>query len=141
MSQFILFSSSSKQNLVFVEGKTDVRHFKKAMEMLGYDLDVDFFDMHDATTLSNFIKCIPAKLLNKKSLIALFDCDSEGDKGFKGKDCGLTGVKEVASEQSEGRSLYKDCTALWIREILSSRVSVSNRHPQNEQNIGKAELQ
>ncbi|MBO7114248.1 MAG: AAA family ATPase [Bacteroidaceae bacterium] len=104
MSQFILFSSSSKQNLVFVEGKTDVRHFKKAMEMLGYDLDVDFFDMHDATTLSNFIKCIPAKLLNKKSLIALFDCDSEGDKGFKGKDCGLTGVKEVASEQSEGRS-------------------------------------
>lgn len=104
MSQFTLFSSSSKQNLVFVEGKTDVRHYKKAMQMLGYDLDVDFFDMHDATTLSNFIKCIPAKLLNKKSLIALFDCDAEGCKGFQGKDCGLAGVKEVASEQSEGRS-------------------------------------
>lgn len=104
MSRFTLLSSSTKQNLVFVEGKTDVRHFEKAMQVLGYDLDVDFFDMHDATTLSNFIKCTPARLFNKKTLIALFDCDAEGDKGFKGKDCNIAGVKEVTSEQSEGKS-------------------------------------
>ena len=104
MSQYTLFSSSPKQNLVFVEGKTDVRHFKKAMEMLGYELDVDFFDMHDATSLSNFIKCLPAKLLNKNSLIALFDCDAEGEKGFKGGDCEIKGAKVVTSEQSEGKS-------------------------------------
>lgn len=104
MSQFTLLSSSPKQNLVFVEGKTDVRHFKKAIQILGYDLDVDFFDMHDATTLSNFIKCTPAKLFNKKSLIALFDCDAEGEKGFKGNDCGIIGAKAVSSEQCEGRS-------------------------------------
>lgn len=104
MSQFTQLSSSQKQNLVFVEGKTDVKHFNKAMQMLGYDLDVEFFDMHDATTLSNFITCTPARLFNKKSLIALFDCDREGKKGYKGKDCGIEGVKEVTSEQSEGRS-------------------------------------
>lgn len=104
MSSFTYLSSSTKQNLVFVEGKTDVRHFKKAMEVLGYDLDVDFFDMHDATTLSSFIKCAPARLFNKKTLIALFDCDKEGEKGFQGKDCEIPKVKEVTSEQCEGNS-------------------------------------
>lgn len=104
MSSFTMLSTSPKQNLVFVEGKTDVRHFTKAMKMLGYDLDVAFFDMHDATTLSSFIKSTPAKLFNKKSLIAVFDCDTEGDKGFKGNDTGIEGVKAVSSEQCEGRS-------------------------------------
>lgn len=104
MSSFTMLSASTKQNLVFVEGKTDVRHFTKAMQMLGYNMDVDFFDMHDATTLSSFIKCTPARLLNKKSLIALFDCDAEGEKGIRGKDSDIVGVKEVTSEQSEGKS-------------------------------------
>lgn len=104
MSNFTLLSSSSKNNLVFVEGKTDVRHFTRAMQVLGYNLDVDFFDMHDATTLSNFIKCVPARLFNKKSLIALFDCDAEGNKGLNGRDCDIAGVKQVTSEQSEGKS-------------------------------------
>lgn len=104
MSNFTLFSSSSKNNLVFVEGKTDVKHFAKAMQMLGYNLDVEFFDMHDATTLSNFISCAPARLFNKKSLIALFDCDREGNKGYKGNDCDIAGAKVVTSEQSEGKS-------------------------------------
>ncbi len=104
MSSFSSVSASPKQNIVFVEGKTDVRHFMKAIQMLAPDLDVAFFDMHDATTLSSFIKCVPAKLFNKKSLIALFDCDIEGNKGFNGKDCGISGVKEVTSEQSEGKS-------------------------------------
>lgn len=104
MSSFTMLSKSPKQNIVFVEGKTDVRHFTKAMQVLDYNLDVAFFDMHDAITLSNFIKCTPAKLFNKKSLIALFDCDAEGEKGFKGKDIEIPGVKEVTSEQCAGHS-------------------------------------
>lgn len=105
MSKFTLLSSSTKHNLVFVEGKTDVRHYTKAMQALGFDLDVDFFDMHDASTLSSFISCAPARLFNKKSLIALFDCDKEGDKGYnKGRDCEIAGVKVITSEQCEGNS-------------------------------------
>ena len=104
MSNFTQLSLSPKQNLVFVEGKTDVRHYKKAMQVLGYNLDVEFFDMHDATTLSNFIKCVPARLFNKKTLIALFDCDREGEKQFQGKDSNIPGAKIVTSEQSEGKS-------------------------------------
>lgn len=105
MSNFTLLSSSPKQNLVFVEGKTDVKHFTKAMEVLGYNLDVDFFDMHDASTLSSFISSAPARLFNKKTLIALYDCDKEGDKGYnKGKDFDIAGVKMVTSEQCEGKS-------------------------------------
>lgn len=104
MSGFTMLSECPKHNIVFVEGKTDVRHFEKAMQILGYNLDVEFFDMHDATTLSNFIKNAPARLHNKKSLIALFDCDIEGNKGYKGKDCQIAGAKEVTSEQCEGKS-------------------------------------
>lgn len=132
MSNFTILSESTKHNLVFVEGKTDVKHFTRAMQVLGYDLDVEFFDMHDATTLSDFIKTCPAKLFNKKHLIALFDCDTEGDKGFKGKECGIEGVKEVTSEQSEGKSfcmkllpphgLEKYCPVeyLYSKDILDS---------------------
>lgn len=140
MSQFTQLSSSQKQNLVFVEGKTDVKHFNKAMQMLGYNLDVEFFDMHDATTLSNFITCTPARLFNKKSLIALFDCDREGSKGYKGKDCGIEGVKEVTSEQSEGRSfcvmiippagLEKYCPVeyLYSKEVLDGNNVLTKRN-------------
>lgn len=140
MSQFTQLSSSQKQNLVFVEGKTDVKHFNKAMQMLRYNLDVEFFDMHDATTLSNFITCTPARLFNKKSLIALFDCDREGNKGYKGKDCGIEGVKEVTSEQSEGRSfcvmiippagLEKYCPVeyLYSKEVLDGNNVLTKRN-------------
>lgn len=140
MNHFTIFSSSPKNNLVFVEGKTDIRHFSRAMQVLGYNLDVEFFDMHDATTLSSFIKCTPAKLFNKKSLIALFDCDAEGDKGFRGKDIDIAGVKEVTSEQSEGRSfcikilppdgLEKYCPVeyLYSKEVLEKNNVLTKRN-------------
>ena len=140
MSSFTLLSTSPKHNLVFVEGKTDVRHFTKAVQMLGYDLDVDFFDMHDATTLSNFIKCAPARLFNKHSLIALFDCDAEGEKGFKGDDTEITGVKRVTSEQCEGNSfcikiippvgLEKYCPVeyLYSKDFLESNNVLTKRN-------------
>lgn len=140
MSSFSMLSTSPKQNLVFVEGKTDVRHFTKAMQVLGYDLDVAFFDMHDATTLSSFIKCTPAKLLHKKTMIALFDCDAEGEKGFKGNDIEIAGVKEVPSEQCEGRSfcikilppagLEKYCPVefLYTKDVLESNSVLTKRN-------------
>lgn len=140
MSSFTMFSTSPKQNLVFVEGKTDVRHFTKAMQVLGYDLDVAFFDMHDATTLASFIKCTPAKLFSKKSLIALFDCDAEGEKGFKGNDTNIPEVKEVTSEQCEGCSfcikilppagLEKYCPVeyLYSKDVLESNNVLSKRN-------------
>ena len=140
MSQFTQLSLSQKQNLVFVEGKTDVKHFNKAMQMLGYNLDVEFFDMHDATTLSNFIRCAPASLFNKNSLIALFDCDNEGNKGFKGNDCSIEGVKVVTSEQCEGKSfcikilppagLDKYCPVeyLYLKDVLESNNVLTKRN-------------
>lgn len=140
MSSFTMLSTSPKQNLVFVEGKTDVRHFTKAMQMLGYDLDVAFYDMHNATTLSSFIKCAPAKLFNKKSLIALFDCDAEGEKGFKGNDTEIPGVKIVTSEQCEGHNfcikiippagLEKYCPVeyLYAKEVLESNHMLTMRN-------------
>lgn len=149
MSRFSLLSTSPKQNLVFVEGKTDVRHFTKAMQMLGYDLDVEFFDMHDATTLSNFIKCAPARLFNKHSLIALFDRDAEGEKGFKGEDTDIDGVKRVTSEQCEGNSFcmrimppaglehYCPVEYLYAKDILeSNHVLTKRQYPDFSNLIG-----
>lgn len=141
MSNFTLLSSSSKQNLVFVEGKTDVKHFTRAMQVLGYNLDVDFFDMHNASSLSSFISCAPARLFNKKSLIALYDCDKEGDKGYnKGRDCDISGVKVVTSEQCEGKSfcikilppagLEKYCPVeyLYSKDVLDSNHILTKRN-------------
>ena len=141
MSNFTLLSSSPKQNLVFVEGKTDVKHFTRAMQVLGYNLDVEFFDMHDASTLSSFISCAPARLFNKKSLIALYDCDKEGEKGYnKGKDFDIAGVKVVTSEQCEGKSfcikilppagLEKYCPVeyLYSKDVLDSNHVLTKRN-------------
>lgn len=141
MSNFTLLSSSPKQNLVFVEGKTDVKHFTRAMQVLGYNLDVEFFDMHDASTLSSFISCAPARLFNKKSLIALYDCDKEGEKGYnKGRDYNIAGVKVVTSEQCEGKSfcikilppagLEKYCPVeyLYSKDVLDSNHVLTKRN-------------
>ena len=141
MSNFTLLSSSPKQNLVFVEGKTDVKHFTRAMQVLGYNLDVEFFDMHDASTLSSFISCAPARLFNKKSLIALYDCDKEGEKGYnKGRDFDIAGVKVVTSEQCEGKSfcikilppagLEKYCPVeyLYSKDVLDSNHVLTKRN-------------
>lgn len=149
MSNFSMLSTSPKQNLVFVEGKTDVQHFTKAMQMLGYDLDVEFFDMHDASTLSNFIKSAPARLFNKHSLIALFDCDAKGEKGFKGEDTVIPGVKRVTSEQCEGNSFcmrimppaglenYCPVEYLYAKDILeSNHVLIKRQYPEFSNMIG-----
>lgn len=141
MSNFTQLSSSTKHNLVFVEGKTDVKHYTKAIQVLGYDLDVQFFDMHDASTLSSFISCAPARLFNKKSLIAIFDCDKEGDDGYnKGKDCDIARVKVVTSEQCEGKSfrikilpptgLEKYCPVefLYPKEVLVENNVITKRN-------------
>ena len=140
MSSFTMLSTSTKNNLVFVEGKTDVRHFTKASQILGYDMDVEFFDMHDAMTLSSFIKCAPAKLFNKKTLIALFDCDAAGEKGFNGKVTEIAGVREVTSEQCDGRSfsikiippagLEKYCPVefLYEKELLERNSVLTKRN-------------
>lgn len=141
MSNFTILSESTKHNLVFVEGKTDVKHFTRAMQVLGYNLDVDFFDMHNASSLSSFISCAPARLFNKKSLIALYDCDKEGDKGYnKGRDCDISGVKVVTSEQCEGKSfcikilppagLEKYCPVeyLYSKDVLDSNHVLTKRN-------------
>ena len=72
MNQFIIAANTKKKNLLFVEGKTDVLHLKRAMDILGYDLDVEIIDLHDAGALANFIKSAPHKLFGKKKMIALF---------------------------------------------------------------------
>lgn len=108
IKQFSMVLDSNKENVLFVEGKTDVDHLMKAMDILGYDLNVEIIDMHDATTLANFIRSTPAKLFpNKKKLIALFDCDEAGKNAYgsaKGTDIGLPLTKKVSAEQCEGKS-------------------------------------
>ena len=115
IKQFSMAIDSDKENVLFVEGKTDVCHLKKAIEILGYDLDVEIIDMHDATTLASFIKSIPAKLFpDKKKIIALFDCDEAGNKALKSvnvSESGLPNIKKVTAEQCEGKSFVMTLVA------------------------------
>ena len=99
--------NSSKSNVLFVEGKTDVYHLAKAIEILEMNIDIDIIDMHDAGALCNFIRSTPAKLLHGKKIIALFDCDDEGKREFKrisGDERIMANVKRLTSAQSEGKS-------------------------------------
>lgn len=115
IKQFSMAIYSDKENVLFVEGKTDVFHLKKAIEILRYELDVEIIDMHDATTLASFIKSIPAKLFpDKKKLIALFDCDEAGKKALKSVnvlESELPNVKKVTAEQCEGKSFVMTLVA------------------------------
>ena len=104
MNQFIIAANTKKKNLLFVEGKTDVLHLKRAMDILGYDLDVEIIDLHDAGALANFIKSAPHKLFGKKKMIALFDCDDKGKKMYddvKGDEKSLSNSKRITAEQCE----------------------------------------
>ena len=115
IKQFSMAIDSDKENVLFVEGKTDVCHLKKAIEILGYDLDVEIIDMHDATTLASCIKSIPAKLFpDKKKIIALFDCDEAGNKALKSvnvSETGLPKIKMVSAEQCESKSFVMTLVA------------------------------
>lgn len=106
VNQFTLIADSNKNNILFVEGKTDVNHLNKAIGLLGYDLDLEIFDLHDAGTLSNFIRSAPAKLCSGKRLIALFDCDDEGKKSFKNisGDMIMDNIKRLTASQCENKS-------------------------------------
>lgn len=107
IDKFTLAASTVKNNILFVEGKSDVNHFEKAMSILGYDLDLEIIDMHDAGSLGNFIKSTPAKLFGNKKLIALFDNDNEGRLQIKNtvKESGVdAAVLLVSSEQCEDKS-------------------------------------
>lgn len=107
INQFMLVANSDKNNILFVEGKTDVNHLKKANEILGYNLDLEIIDMHDAVTLSKFISIMPSKLFNGKKLIALFDHDDEGLRSFQkitGKNVINPTIKQITAEQCEKKS-------------------------------------
>ena len=104
MNQFTIAANTEKSNLLFVEGKTDVLHLNKAMEILGYNLDIEIIDMHDAGALASFIKSAPHKLFGKKKMIALFDCDDKGKRAFsdvKGDEKCLAFSKMITAEQCE----------------------------------------
>ncbi len=107
IKQFSLAINSDKNTIIFVEGKTDILHLKRANEILCYNLPIEIIDMHDAGALANFIKSTPAKLFPGKKFIALFDADSEGYTAFnsvKGDSNTISNAKIITAIQSENQS-------------------------------------
>lgn len=153
MSQFTIAANTKKNNLLFVEGKTDVLHLNKAMEILGYDLDVEIIDMHDAGALGSFIKSAPHKLFGKKKMIALFDCDDKGKKTYndiKGNDQIIHNSKIITAEQCENKSFamiiqspknmneYCPVEFLYPYDYLREKEMLIKREIKNYQSIYKA---
>ncbi|MFQ9317153.1 AAA family ATPase [Dysgonomonas mossii] len=103
IQSFNIIRNSSKNTILCVEGKTDVLHITSAMQKLKRNLDIEIIDLHDAGTLADFIKSIPASILGGKKIIGLFDNDGEGRKNYK-KISGVetNGYKRLTSEQSCG---------------------------------------
>lgn len=93
---FATILNTSKNNIVFVEGSTDVIHLNKAIEMFKeqYPLlhkDFDFKAVGGSTELDLFYNFISSPLFKKyfssslkKKVVFLGDCDNAG-KNFKNK--------------------------------------------------------
>jgi len=105
MQKYSKIAESPKGNLLFVEGPTDVKHLTKAMSILGYDLDIDIIDLHDAGSLASFIQSTPNKLFAGKKLIALFDCDNAGkNHKFTGDVTKIPNVIILSAQQCQKKS-------------------------------------
>lgn len=105
IGKFEVISHSTKSNILCVEGKTDVLHINAAMHKLNRHLDLEIVDLHDAGTLANFVKSIPASILGGKKIIGLFDNDNEGRTNYnqiKGSE--IENYKQLTSEQSNGQA-------------------------------------
>lgn len=154
IGKFTIATNSSKNNLLFVEGKTDINHLKKAIKILGYDLDLDIIDMHDAGALSNFIRSTPIKLCNSKKLIALFDCDDEGRnclKSIHGDTSSIPNVKKITAVQCENKSFalciqapaelerYCPIEFLYPYDYLKSKDILEERNYKEYKNLFKAD--
>lgn len=105
VGKFEIISESTRNNILCVEGKTDVLHIETAMKKLDRNLDIEIINLHDAGTLASFVKTIPASILRNKKIIGLFDNDNEGrissnDKNIKGNN--IDGFKQITAEQSSG---------------------------------------
>lgn len=153
MSQFTIAANTNKNNLLFVEGKTDVIHLNKAIEILGYNLDIEIIDMHDAGALGSFIKSAPHKLFGKKKMIALFDCDDKGKKTYKdikGNDQTIHNSKIITAEQCENKSFamiiqspknmneYCPVEFLYPYDYLREKEMLIKRDIKNYQSVYKA---
>src|SRR5690606_1147280 len=78
IESFNILTKSSKRTVVCVEGKTDIIHIQTAMKKLNRNLDIELINLHDASSLSAFIRSIPATILDNKKILRLFDNDKEG---------------------------------------------------------------
>ncbi len=153
VKQFSLALNSDKDVIVFVEGKTDIPHLNRANELLGYNLQFDVIDMHDAGALANFIKSTPSKIFPGKKLIALFDADTEGFKSYgniTGDSRTIHQAKIITAVQCENNSfamtlvapnhLNKYCPIefLYPLEYLSKHNMLEKRNFLEYQNLYKA---
>lgn len=106
IANFELITKSTKNNILCVEGKTDITHIETAMSKLNNILDLELLDLHDAGTLESFIKSIPATVLGSKKIIGLLDSDGAGFKSYRDikGDIIDNEFKQLTSEQSKGQS-------------------------------------
>lgn len=102
MGPFKLISNSAKNNILCVEGKTDVIHIYTAMNKLGYELDIEVVNLHNASALADFVKSVPNSLIGGKKIIGLFDNDEEGRKSSNIK--GMNKYMKLSTTQCEGKA-------------------------------------
>ena len=82
-----IFLSSTKDIILLVEGKHDKIHIEEAFKRLKnnyYELDFDVFDMHGETNIKHMLLGLANNGIDfdDKKIIAVFDNDGAGKKGF-----------------------------------------------------------
>lgn len=99
---FKIINKSAKNNILCVEGKTDVMHISTAMNKLGIELDIEVINLYNASALADFVKSVPNSLIGGRKIIGLFDNDDEGRKSSNIP--GMDKFMKLSTTQCDGRA-------------------------------------
>lgn len=145
-----IIKKTEKNNIVCVEGKTDVIHINKAMEKLDRSLDIEVINLYNAATVAEFVKSVPNNLLEGKKIIGLFDNDDEGRQKSKISGNARNGFTQLTALQCNGKAyvcvlpvpnsnLDKYCPIefLYPKEVLESNSVLKKREYPEFKNLYK----
>ncbi|MBQ9788840.1 MAG: AAA family ATPase [Lentisphaeria bacterium] len=101
------FFSNSTRPLLLVEGLSDVKYIKKAMEILDHELyqKIDILPFNGTGNASDFINNLMLLINSSKPVIVLFDRDPAGAKGLA--ECIEKEPKTFSNNYRENVTTYK----------------------------------
>lgn len=112
--------------LIITEGKTDVKHLKAAKERLGYDLDIDFYEIEEDwgdSKLKQMIEYL-SKIPQPRKIIGVFDRDNT--------DIIRSTEDNPQLYKDYGNNVYAFCIPLVNKELYGESISIEHYYKKDD---------